>query len=585
MSRGTERVERKLAAIFCADVADYSRLMHADETGTIRRLTAHRAIMDGLIDQHGGRIANTAGDSVLAEFPSVVDAVECAVAAQGKLGEANAGVPENGALRFRIGIHVGDVMVRGGDLLGDGVNVAARVQSLADPGGVWISGRAHDEVEGRIDYSFEDRGEQQVKNIARPVRVYALAGAAPSRSEAKRLPLPDKPSIAVLPFTNISGDPDQEYFCDGLVEDIITALARFKVLFVIARNSTFTYKGKAVDIRQVGRDLGVRYVLEGSVRKAGNRLRITGQLIEAETGNHLWADRFDGSLEDVFTLQDHITENVIATIEPQLRQAEITRAKAKRPENLTAYDRYLQALSRVYLTDRQSIADARRLLDEAMHLDPDYAACYALAAQCHVYELNQGWTDDVVRSAARGAELARGAIARERDDPTALWMAAHALAYCANDYDLSLALFDKALKLNPSSAWAHCWAGWTQAQAGFPETAIERLRAALRLSPLDSLMFLFQSGLALAFTMNGEHEQAVAWARKAIEHQPTWTASYRPLIASLMHLGRSDEAHSAAQALLRMQPNYKIAWSARVYRESAGKSLIIDGLRKAGLPE
>jgi adenylate cyclase len=348
MSSGTERIERKLAAIFCADVADYSRLMHADEIGTLRTLEAHRAIMDGLIARNGGRIANTAGDSVLAEFPSVVDAVECAVAVQETLGEANAGAPEEKALRFRIGVHVGDVMVRGGDLLGDGVNVAARVQSLAEPGGVSISGRAHDEVEHKIDRSFEDKGEQQVKNIARPVRVYALTGSAPSRSEPTRLALPDKPSIAVLPFTNMSGDPEQEYFCDGLVEDIITALARFKALFVIARNSTFTYKGKAVDIRQVGRDLGVRYVLEGSVRKAGNRLRITGQLIEAETGNHLWADRFDGSLEDIFTLQDQVTENVIATIEPQLRQAEITRAKAKRPENLTIRPLSPSAVTRLY---------------------------------------------------------------------------------------------------------------------------------------------------------------------------------------------------------------------------------------------
>jgi adenylate cyclase len=261
MPSGTERVERKLAAIFCADVADYSRLMHADETGTMRALTAHRAVMDDLIAQHGGRIANTAGDSVLAEFPSVVDAVECAVAVQDKLGEANAGVPEEEALRFRIGVHVGDVMVRGGDLLGDGVNVAARIQSLAEPGGVWVSGRAHDEVEGKLSTAFQDKGEQQVKNIARPVRVYALAGSAPSRSEPNRLPLPDKPSIAVLPFTNMSGDPEQGHVADGVVEEIIAALSRVRSFFVISRNSSFTYKGRAVDPRQVSRELGVRYVV------------------------------------------------------------------------------------------------------------------------------------------------------------------------------------------------------------------------------------------------------------------------------------------------------------------------------------
>jgi TolB-like protein len=345
-----QRVERRLAAIFAADDAGYSRLMSQDEAGTLRSLAAAREIMDGLIAAHGGRIANTAGDSVLAEFPSAVDAVQCAVAVQEKLGDTSAGVPEDRRLLFRIGLHVGDVVVRGRDLLGDGVNIAARLEALCEPGGICISDAAHRHVRKALPLAYTDLGEQHVKNIDEPVRVFAVksAAAAARPSAPKPLPLPDKPSIAVLPFTNMSGELEQEYFGDGLVEDIITALSRFRGLFVIARNSSFTYEGIPVDVRRVGRELGVRYVLEGSVRKAGNRLRITGQLIEAATGAHVWADRFDGALEDVFELQDRITQGVIAAIVPTLEQAEVERARRKPTGSLDAYDCYLRGLAGIH---------------------------------------------------------------------------------------------------------------------------------------------------------------------------------------------------------------------------------------------
>ena len=387
MAGSAQRIERRLAAIFAADVAGYSRLMSQDEVGTLRTLTAHREIMDGLIAEHGGRIANTAGDSVLAEFPSVVDAVQCAVAVQQKLEDANAGLSPQRRLQFRIGVHVGDVMVKGGDLLGDGVNIAARLQSLAEPGGICISGDAYSHVRKALPFTFTDLGQQQVKNIDEPVRAYALIGPAPAfRSTAvevapKTLPVPEKPSIAVLPFTNMSGDPEQEYFADGVVEDIITALSRARWFFVIARNSSFVYKNRSVDVRQIGRELGVRYILEGGIRKAGSTVRITGQLIEAETGRHIWADKFDGELAAIFELRDRVAEGVVGAIEPSLHDAEIERAKAKPTESLGAYDCYLLALAHSYSGTKDNFNKAQELLLKAIALDPQYAQAKAAVAR------------------------------------------------------------------------------------------------------------------------------------------------------------------------------------------------------------
>ncbi len=349
---GTNRVERRLAAIVAADVFGYSRLMGLDEVGTARTLREHRAASDAVVVKHGGRIVKTTGDGLLLEFPSVVDAVECAVAVQALMTERNEGVPQNRRMLYRIGINLGDILIEGEDILGDGVNVAARLEGIAEPGSICISASAYDQVRGKVAVEFTDLGEQSLKNIDRPVRAYrvgAMAASTLSTSEPDRkaLPLPDNPSIAVLPFQSMSGDPEQEYFADGLVEEIITALSRFKTLFVIARNSSFTYKGRAVDIKQVGRELGVRYVLEGSVRRAGDKVRITGQLIDAASGAHLWADRFDGSLDDVFAVQDQITGTVVNAIAPRVEQAEIERTKNKPTNHLDAYDYYLRGIERL----------------------------------------------------------------------------------------------------------------------------------------------------------------------------------------------------------------------------------------------
>jgi len=396
------RVERRLAAVLAADVAGYSRLMGLDEVGTARTLREHRLVTDALVAKHGGRIVKTTGDGVLLEFPSVVDAVECAVAVQAVMAERNEGVPADRRMLFRIGINLGDILIEGDDILGDGVNVAARLEGVAEPGGICISSSAYEQVRGKVTVEFADLGEQRLKNIERPVRLYAVRSAsfstepsvkAPAEAE-KPLALPDKPSIAVLPFENMSGDPEQEYFADGMVEEIITALSQFKWLFVIARNSSFTYKGKAVDIKQVGRELGVRYVLEGSVRKSSGKVRITGQLIDAVAGAHLWAGRFERNLTDVFALQDEVTVAVVSAIQPKLLQTEIAISTRRRPENLTAYDYYLRALPHFLLSTREGLAEAIRLLHRALELDPRFGYAAAQAAICHLNNVHFGYAID-----------------------------------------------------------------------------------------------------------------------------------------------------------------------------------------------
>jgi adenylate cyclase len=381
-----QRVQRKLAAIFAADVAGYSRLVGSDEVGTLHLFTARRKILDGLIAEHRGRIANTAGDSVLAEFPSAVDAVQCAVEAQARLAEANESLPADRRVEFRIGIHVGDVVVQPDDLFGDGVNIAARLQALAPPGGICISGAVYEHVRRILPHRFAELGPQVVKNIDEPVKAYLLSSdaasedAVPLPGRSTPLPLPDRPSIAVLPFTNLSGDPEQEYFADGLVEDIITALSRVRSFFVIARNSSFTYKGRAVDVRQVSRELGVRYVLEGSIRKAGSRVRIVGQLVDGITGHHVWADRFEGDVSDIFELQDKVTESVVGAVEPSIRLEEIRQARTKPTSSITAYDLYLRALPGFYSMTRDGFAAVRQLTNEALTIDPEFTLAKALGA-------------------------------------------------------------------------------------------------------------------------------------------------------------------------------------------------------------
>lgn len=390
VTEATNKPERRLAAIFAADVAGYSRLMSQDEAGTLRSLTSHREIMDRLIAEHRGRIANTAGDSVLAEFPSVVDAVECAAEVQERLREANAGVPEDRRLEFRIGLHVGDVVVRGGDLLGDGVNIAARVQSLAENGGVWVSEDAHRYLGGKTHHTFADRGEQQVKNIAQSVRVYALVKDKAANT-AESPPQSARPSIAVLPFDNLSGDPADEYFSHGMTEDIITSLTRIRWFHVVARNSVFGYKRQARDIRRVAHDLGATYVLEGSVRKAGERLRLTAQLIDGGTGNHIWAQRYDRELNDIFAVQDDLTGSIVATVEPELSKAERDRARS-RASNLTAWDLYQKGVWHLYRRRHADLSEALRLFDSALMLEPELVPALCAASEAYYFRIVFGYT-------------------------------------------------------------------------------------------------------------------------------------------------------------------------------------------------
>ena len=440
-------VQRKLAAILAADVAGYSRLMGADEEGTLARLQALRAeLIDPSITGHNGRIVKTTGDGLLAEFASVVDAMRCATQWQAAMAERTQ--PAGTRIEFRIGVNLGDVIIDGDDIFGDGVNIAARLEAMAEPGGICISRTVLSHTRGKLDFPVEDLGEQALKNIAQPVHVFRVL-AEPKPMPEPSLPLPDKPSIAVLPFQNMSGDPEQEYFADGMVEEIITALSRIHWLFVIARNSTFTYKGQTVDVKQVGRELGVRYVLEGSVRKSGNRVRITGQLIDALTGTHLWADRFDGSLEDVFDLQDKVSVSVAGVIEPALQAAEMRRSAARPTTDLTAYDLYLRAFAAFYPITQEGLVEALRLLERAIAIDPRYGPALSWAAMCHRRLAIDGWARG---NRCKAIDFARQALRVAQNDPGILVNAAFVLAYFGEDIGAMIGLVDRALALNPVSA-------------------------------------------------------------------------------------------------------------------------------------
>ena len=533
---------RRLAAILAADVAGYSRLMGADDEGTLAALKAlRRELYDPKIKEHRGRVVKTTGDGLLLEFASVVDAVRCAVEVQRAMAERNVDVPPDRRIEFRMGINLGDIIRDGRDIYGDGVNIAARLEALAEPGGICVSRVVHDQVRDKLDVGFEDLGEQQVKNIARPVHVWRVQlGAKPAVSASAPLALPDKPSIAVLPFQNMSGDPEQEYFVDGMVEEIITALSRIPWLFVLARNSSFSYKGQSPDVKRVGRELGVRYVLEGSVRKGGDRVRITGQLIEAETGAHLWADRFDGLIEDVFELQDKVASSVAGVIEPALQAAETARS-ANRPTNdLTAYDLYLRAYAMVLSSTRRS-PEALRLLEQAIGRDPRYGPALAWAAFCCYRLVIDGRSEDREADRLKGADLARRALEVGGDDPGILANAALALAYFGEDIGAMIALVDRALVLNPNFARGWYVSGVLRHWAGQPDIAIEHVEAALRLSPRARIgTSLIEIGAAHFYARR--FDEAVPKLLLAIQDDPSFPSPYRFLAACYAHIGRLDEA-------------------------------------------
>ena len=566
--------------------------MGADEVGTLQGLTERRAILDRIIGEYRGRIANTAGDSVLAEFGSAVDAVQCAVEAQKALTEANASLAPDRRISLRMGIHIGDVMVRAGDLFGDGVNIAARLQTLAHPGAVCISGATYDQVRKVLPMTFVDLGVQQVKNIEEPIKAYQVgAPSEPGETAPARLsvieslpPLPDKPSIAVLPFQNLSGDPEQEYFADGMVEEIITALSRFKWLFVVARNSCFTFKGKAVDIKEVGRRLGVRYVLEGSVRKASGKVRIIGQLIDAMTGAHLWADRFERDLTDVFALQDEVTVAVVSAIEPKLLQTEIEMARRQRPENLTAYDFYLQALPQYYLTTREGVAETLRLAHRALELDPRFGLVAAMAGMCHMRNVYWGFAADPQFDRKEAVRLLRLAISLDDGDPEILARAATISAYMVGDSESEIEMADRAVALNPNSFTAWNGRGHVYRMAGLPEEAVPSLERAIRVSPVDPRLFLTFGGMAQALIELRRFDEAITAGKKALRQNPSYWLAYRLLASAFAHLGRDTEAREAAARVLETDPTFTI--SAMIARGGQSNSkLLIEGLRKAGLPE
>jgi adenylate cyclase len=577
---------RRLAAILAADVAGYSRLIGADEEGTLGRLKAVRAeLVDPKIAEHKGRIVKTTGDGLLVEFASVVDALRCAVEVQRAMRARNVEAPEDRRINYRIGINVGDIVVEDDDIFGDGVNVAARLEGLAEPGGICVSARVQEDVANRLDLAFENLGEQQLKNIARSVRVYRVSIADTAAAKTP-LPLPDKPSIAVLPFQNLSGDPEQEYFADGMVEEIITALSRIRWLFVIARNSSFAYKGKSPDLREVGRELGVRYVLEGSVRKGGGRVRITAQLIDAATGAHLWADRFDGSLEDVFDLQDQIATSVAGVIEPTLREAEMHRARRKPTASLDAYDLYLRALAE-YFKERASEAIA--LAKRAVAIDPSYGPPAAMVGVCRHGQRLRGLGPISKSDVAEAVALARQAIEAGKDDPEALWMGGWALATLAFEQAAGLSAIERSLALNPNSSIAWTFCGWLHGFANRPAPAIDAFERSIRLSPLDPARWGSEGGLGFAHLLAGRYQEAIEWTARAVHVNPRATFIAACQAAACGYLGRSDEARECIRRLAEFVPGFTTitgfrgAWEQ--FCSPGALDIYLDGLRKAGLAE
>ena len=593
---------RKLAAILAADVVGYSRLTGADEDRTLARLRALRSdLIDPTIAVHNGRVVKRTGDGALVEFRSVVDAVRCAVEVQNAMVERNAGLPPERRIEFRIGIHLGDVVEESdGDLMGDGVNIAARLEGVAAPGAICLSEDAYRQVKARLDLLVSDLGQTQLKNIAEPMRIYSLevGGAAKARSAppadavatqsaGQPSALPGKPSIAVLPFTNMSGDPEQEYFVDGMVEDIITALSRFNQLFVIARNSTFTYKGRAVDVRQVAKELNVRYVLEGGVRKSGSRLRITGQLIDATTGAHLWADRFDGGLEDVFDLQDRITASVVGAIEPTLLKAEIERARRKPVENLDAYDLYLRALPHVYAMRSDENLLALDLLNKAINLEPTYAPALANAAWCLEQRITRAWPPAGANDVETAIALARRAAAAGGDDAIALVIAGFVLVMVARDYRDGLDAVRRGLERNPGSGFVNFLASAALVFGGDPEDSLTLIERAMALGPLDPSFYMYLMVAGWAHLFSGRPAQALELASRSASLYPDWDSTYWGLIPAYVQLDRLPEARAALPKFLSLAPGMTVSRLRQLLpiRSQVSLEMILDGLRKAGLPE
>jgi adenylate cyclase len=580
---------RRLAAILAADVVGYSRLMGADEEGTHGRLQSHlRVLVDPKIAEHRGRIVKNTGDGFLAEFPSVVDAVRCAVEVQRGMAERNAEAPPEERIEFRVGINLGDVIAEEHDIFGDGVNIAARLEALAEAGGILISNTVHDHVRDRLPFSFEDMGEQQVKNIARPVRMYrvcdrAAPTEAPGQVSPQPLPLPDKPSIAVLPFTNMSTDPEQEFFADGIAEDVITALSHYPSLFVIARNSSFTYKGRAVDVKQVGRELGVRYVLEGSLRKAGNRIRVTGQLVEAETGNHVWADRYDRDLADIFAVQDEITEAATIAIAPAIAQAEQQRAIRRPPESLDAWAAYQRGLWHLSKANVEENDVAQVFFQKAVDYDKNFTGGYVGLATARIHSAVTYATCSLGQVQPSVESLAIQAVALDPANAEARICRSVTLSL-RGDLAGALREADQAVALCPNLASAHARRGTELIWSGQPKKGLAALQIALRLDPRSPTRWRDLMFVATGQYHCRDYEAAIETAMEAIRSYPGYPLPYRWLAAALGQLGRLPEAREALERAIAVAPaTFDLYVRNRVpWVRPEDHAHMVEGLRKAG---
>jgi adenylate cyclase len=586
----TERVQRRLAAILAADVVGYSRMMEADEAGTLARLKTLRAeLFDPKTEQFGGRIFKNTGDGALAEFSSAVDAVQCAVEIQRRLARRNAKEPENRRIILRIGINLGDVMVEGDDIHGGGVNVAARLEGLCEPGMVYVSGSVFDQVVGKLDAAFDDLGERSVKNISKPVRVYRARGEtgeeATDGDVSAVAPLPDKPSIAVLPFNNLSGDPDQEYFADGMTEDIIAGLSRFRSLFVIARNSSFAYKGKSADVRQVARDLGVRYILEGSVRRGGERIRIMGQLIDAGTGNHLWSERYDRELADIFAVQDEVTEAIVAAIAPEIGEVERQRSQRKTPDSLDAWGLYQRGLAVYYASTEEGFISAIEQFDRVNEIDPTFAPAFAMAAEARWRYILHFVPDDRDEVLNQAREKASKAVTLDPRDPLCLRNDGRVHSMFGH-HDVAISKVEEAIALNPNDAMSHHFLGAFLCSAGRAKEAIPHIDHAMRLSPRDIFLTGMLTHRAFALFDLKRYEEAFEWVRRASLSPNPRSMTFALLTAVLTRLGREQEAREALDDLLAHAPGMSCA-KYRENRFGAPEVMerFVDALGEAGLPE
>ena len=583
--------KRKLTAILSADVAGYSRLMGADESGTVRTLTAYKQIISSLIQKQRGRVIDSPGDNMLAEFASAVDAVQCAMLVQRELAERNLQLPDGRKMKFRIGVNLGDVICQQGRIYGNGVNVAARIESLAEPGQVFISESVKTTVGSNLDCRFEFNGEHAVKNIARPIKVYRILTEPPchpkqTEDDSMQFKLPDRPSIAVLPFTNMSADPEQEYFSDGITEDIITALSRSPWLFVISRNSSFTYRGKAVDVKKVSRELGVRYVLEGSVRKAGNRIRVTAQLIDGITGDHVWAEKYDGELEDIFDLQDRMTQEVVASTQTSIHLDLGTKIRDIDRPDVKIWDLLAKGWRLLYELNAESFEKAQKVLLKAIEFAPDSCDAHWLLGSIFYHQALMGYSTDQDKDLEEGYRLTRKAVALNEHNEYAHWILG-LVELRRGDRQRSISEHRRALELNPNCALAYGGLGNAMCYSGNTEESIENSKLAIRFSPKDISIFFRFGSIAMAHFIAGRYEQAEVWARKSVQRKPSYLQGRAALIVALIHLNRLEEAKKAVAKYIEMEPNATTARAMKYmpFKELEWEERFRDGLRKAGMPE